>query len=338
MGTLRIRGASEAPTDESSGGQAAPAANRYESILDAIGHTPLVALGRMSPKPSVRILAKLEAANPTGSVKDRVAKALVEDLEQRAVLGPDSIILEPTSGNTGIALAMIGRLKGYRVALVMPDNITAERRQMAALFGAEVIDSPGRLGSNGAIALAKELAARDDRFVMPYQYGNPANPRAHFLGTGPEILAACPEVDAFVAGLGTGGTLMGVGRYLKARRPGVRIVAAEPLPGEQVQGLRSLDDGFVPEIFDPTILDAKYLVSNREAIEALRNLVFLEGIFAGPSSGAVLVAAARVAEEMDSGTIVALLPDGGWKYLSAGTYSRDLDEMEADLEGGVNWW
>jgi cysteine synthase B len=319
-------------------GLAAPAAGRYESILDAIGHTPLVALGRMSPNPAVRILAKLEAANPTGSVKDRVAKALVEDLEERRLLGPESIILEPTSGNTGIALAMIGRLKGYRVALVMPDNITAERRQMAALFGAEVIDSPGRLGSNGAIALAKELAARDERFVMPYQYGNPANPRAHFLGTGPEILAACPEIDVFVAGLGTGGTLMGVGRYLKARRPGIRIVAAEPMPGEAVQGLRSLDDGFVPEIFDPTVIDAKYLVSNREAIEALRDLVFLEGIFAGPSSGAVMVAAARVAEAMPGGTIVALLPDGGWKYLSAGTYSRDLGEMEGDLEGGVSWW
>jgi cysteine synthase len=338
MSTLRGAGASGSTSSEAPAEPVAPLAGRYESILDAIGHTPLVALQRMSPNPAVHILAKLEAANPTGSVKDRVAKALIEDLEQRHVIGPDSIILEPTSGNTGIALAMIGRLKGYRVALVMPDNITAERRQMAALFGAEVIDSPGHLGSNGAVALAKELAARDDRFVMPYQYGNPANPRAHFLGTGPEILAACPEIDVFVAGLGTGGTLMGVGRYLKARKPGVRIVAAEPQPGEAVQGLRSLDDGFVPEIFDASVLDAKYLVTNREAIEALRDLVFLEGIFAGPSSGAVMVAAARLASEMESGTIVALLPDGGWKYLSAGTYSRDLGDMEADLEGGVNWW
>jgi cysteine synthase B len=311
---------------------------RYASILDAIGHTPLVEVPRMSPNPSVRIFAKLEAMNPTGSVKDRVAKSLVEDLERRRLLGPDSVILEPTSGNTGIALAMIGRLKGYRVALVMPDNVTTERRQMAALFGAEVIDSPGRLGSNGAIALAKHLAAKDPRFVMPYQYGNPANPRAHVEGTGPEILADCPEVDVFVAGLGTGGTLMGVGRYLRAHRPGVRIVAAEPLPGEAVQGLRSLDDGFVPEILDPSLLDAKYLVSNREAIEALRELTFREGIFAGPSSGAVMVAAARVAAEMDSGTIVALLPDGGWKYLSVGTFQRDLGEMETELEGGVNWW
>jgi cysteine synthase B len=209
---------------------------------------------------------------------------------------------------------------------------------MAALFGAEVIDSPGHLGSNGAIALAKHLVAKDDRFVMPYQYGNEANALAHYETTGPEVLADCPEVDVFVAGLGTSGTLMGVSRYLHEHRPGVRIVAAEPLPGESVQGLRSLDEGFVPELFDPSRIDAKYLVSSRDAIAALRDLVFREGIFAGPSSGAVLVAAAREAKRMTSGTIVALLPDGGWKYLSAGTYSRDLDEMEADLEGGVNWW
>ncbi len=315
-----------------------PHGGRYASILDAIGHTPLVEIPRMSPNPAVRIFAKLEMVNPTGSVKDRVAKALIEDLEASGRLGPDSIILEPTSGNTGIALAMIGRRKGYRVALVMPDNITQERRQVAALFGAEVIDSPGALGSNGAIALAKDLVARDPRFVMPYQYGNPANPRAHEETTGPEILADCPEVDVFVAGLGTGGTLMGVARFLKRAKPGVRVYAAEPLPGENVQGLRSLDEGFVPEIFDPSLLDGKFLVSNRDAVAALRDLVDREGIFAGPSCGAVLVAAARVASAMDGGTIVALLPDGGWKYLSAGTFTRDLDEMEPDLEGGVNWW
>jgi cysteine synthase len=311
---------------------------RFASIVDAIGHTPMVEIPRVSPNPSVKLLAKLEMTNPTGSVKDRVARALVDDLEARGALGPDSIILEPTSGNTGIALAMIGRRKGYRVALVMPDNVTPERRQMAALFGAEVIDSPGRLGSNGAIALAKELVARDDRFVMPYQYGNAANPRAHETTTGPEILADCPEIDVFVAGLGTGGTLMGVARFLRREKPGVRIIAAEPLPGELVQGLRSLDEGFVPEILDPSLLDARYLVSNRDAIAALRDLVEKEGIFAGPSSGAVLVAAARVAREMDHGTIVVLLPDGGWKYLSAGTYDRALGEMETELEGGVNWW
>jgi cysteine synthase B len=209
---------------------------------------------------------------------------------------------------------------------------------MAALFGAEVIDSPGHLGSNGAIALAKHLVSKDDRFVMPYQYGNEANTLAHYETTGPEVLADCPEVDVFVAGLGTSGTLMGVSRFLHERKPDVRIVAAEPLPGESVQGLRSLEEGFVPELFDPSLIDAKYLVSSRDAIAALRDLVFREGIFAGPSSGAVLVAAAREAKRMTSGTIVALLPDGGWKYLSAGTYSRDLDEMEADLEGGINWW
>ena len=316
----------------------APHGGRYGDILEAIGHTPLVEIPRMSPKSSVRIFAKLEMLNPTGSVKDRVAKYLVDDLEARGLLHEDSIILEPTSGNTGIALAMIGRRKGYRVALVMPDNVTNERRQMAALFGAEVIDSPGSQGSNGAIALAKFLVSRDERFVMPYQYGNEANPRAHYETTGPEILADCPEIDVFVAGLGTGGTLMGVSRYLHEAKPGVRIVAAEPLPGELVSGLRSLDDGFIPEILDPSLIDAKYLVSNRDAIAALRELVFREGIFAGPSCGAVLVAAARVAAEMSSGTIVALLPDGGWKYLSAGTFSTNLDEMEEALEGGVNWW
>src|SRR5215210_6371627 len=311
---------------------------RYEDILDAIGHTPLVEIPRMSPNPQVRILAKLEMANPTGSVKDRVAKYLIEDLERRGLLGPDSIVLEPTSGNTGIALAMIGRRRGYRVALVMPDNVTSERRQMAALFGAEVIDSPGHLGSNGAIALAKHLVAKDARFVMPYQYGNEANPRAHYETTGPEILADCPEIDVFVAGLGTSGTLMGTGRYLRDHKPSVRVVAAEPQPGEQVQGLRSLEEGFVPEILDPSVLDFKYLVSNRDAVAALRDLVFREGIFGGPSCGAVLVAAAREARRMRRGTIVALLPDGGWKYLSAGTFTRELGEMEADLEGGVTWW
>src|SRR6476469_3008888 len=315
-----------------------PHGGRYGDILEAIGHTPLVEIPRMSPNPAVRIFAKLEATNPTGSVKDRVAKYLIEDLETRGLLRDDSIILEPTSGNTGIALAMIGRRKGYRVALVMPDNVTNERRQMAALFGAEVIDSPGALGSNGAIALAKHLVEKDERFVMPYQYGNPANPQAHYETTGPEILADCPEIDVFVAGLGTGGTLMGVSRYLREEKPGVRIVAAEPLPGEQVQGLRSLDEGFIPEILDRSLLDAKYLISNQDAISALRDLVYREGIFGGPSCGAVLVADDTAATEMEAGTIVAVLPDGGWKYLSAGTFSTNLDEMEEALEGGVNWW
>jgi cysteine synthase B len=329
---VAVRALRPQPSDAVSPGRVHP------SILDAIGHTPLVEVRRMSPNPNVRILVKLEGTNPTGSVKDRIALAMVEDLEARGLIKPDSILLEPTSGNTGIALAMIGRRRGYRVALVMPDNVTAERRQMAALFGAEVIDSPGHQGSNGAIALAKVLVERDERFVMPYQYGNPANPRAHETTTGPEVLADCPEIDAFVAGLGTGGTLMGVARFLRRAKPGVRVVAAEPLPGELVQGLRSLDDGFIPEVLDPSLLDARMLVSNRHAIAALRDLVEREGIFAGPSAGAVMVVAARLAKEMERGTIVALLADGGWKYLSAGTFAKDLDEMEGDLEGGVNWW
>jgi [CysO sulfur-carrier protein]-thiocarboxylate-dependent cysteine synthase len=317
---------------------ATPAAPRFVDIDAAIGGTPIVELPRLSPSPSVRLLAKLEASNPTGSVKDRVAKALIDDLEATGRIGPDSILLEATSGNTGIALAMLAKRRGYRVAVVVPDNVTLERRQLLALHGAEVIDSPGALGSNGAIALARDLVARDSRFVMADQYSNPANPRVHEETTGPEILAAVPEIDVFVAGLGTGGTLMGVGRYLRRAKPGVRIVAAEPIPGENVQGLRSIEEGFVPEIFDPALLDARYVVSNRDALAMTRELLAREGIFAGPSSGAILLVAARVAKEMASGTIVALLPDGGWKYLSAGAYSTPLDELEDELEGGVAWW
>jgi cysteine synthase len=311
---------------------------RFDGLIESIGGTPIVEISRLSPSPAVHLFAKLEAANPTGSVKDRVARALIEDLERSGRLTPDSIILEATSGNTGIALAMIGRRKGYRVAVVMPDNVTLERRQLIALHGAEVIDSPGALGSNGAIALARQLVERDPRFVMADQYANPAIPRVHEETTGPEILDAVPELDVFVAGLGTGGTLTGVGRFLRRAKPGVRIVAAEPLPGEAVQGLRSLDDGFVPEIFDPSVLDDRYVVSNRESLETARELLAREGIFAGPSSGAILTVAARVAAGMDSGTIVALLPDGGWKYLSAGAFTTPLDEMEDALEGGVSWW
>ena len=286
----------------------------------------------------MRILAKLEGMNPTGSVKDRIARGLIEDLESRGLLTPDSIILEPTSGNTGIALAMLASRRGHRITLVMPDNVTAERRQLADLFGAEIIDTPGDLGSNGAIARARALVGSDPRYVMADQYANPANPRAHETTTGPEILADCPEIDVFVAGLGTAGTLMGVARFLRREKPGVRIVAAEPLPGENLQGLRSLEDGFVPEILDPDLLDARYLVANRDAVAATRELAAREGIFAGPSSGAIVSVAQRVAREMDGGTIVALLPDGGWKYLSVGAFSKPLDDMEAELEGGVSWW
>ncbi len=311
---------------------------RYAGIIDSIGGTPTVEIARLSPDPRVRLFAKLEAANPTGSVKDRVARALIEDLEASGRLRPDSILLEATSGNTGIALAMIGRRKGHRVAVVMPDNVTIERRALVAIHGAEVIDSPGALGSNGAIALARDLVARDPQFVMADQYANPANPRVHEETTGPEVLDAVPELDVFVAGLGTGGTLTGVGRFLRRAKPGVRIVAAEPLPGEAVQGLRSLEDGFVPEVFDPSLLDDRYVVSNREAVATARDLLEREGIFAGPSSGAILAVAARVARTMERGTIVALLPDGGWKYLSAGTYSTPLDDLDGALEGEVSWW
>ncbi|MBX3028797.1 MAG: cysteine synthase family protein [Chloroflexi bacterium] len=316
---------------------APPHGGRYASIVDAIGHTPLVAIPRMSPNPDVVLLAKLEFLNPTGSVKDRVARALIEDLEASGRLRPDSIIIEPTSGNTGIALAMIARRKGYRVAVVLPDNVTQERRQLLGLFGAEIIDSPGALGSNGAVAMAKELVARDERFVMPYQYGNPANPRIHEETTAEEIIADCPEVDVFVAGLGTGGTLMGVGRRLKRYRSDIRVYAAEPLPGDAVQGLRSLDEGFIPEIFDPEVLDGRLLVSNAESIAALRDLTEQEGIFAGVSSGGAVVAAQQVAARMDRGTIVVLLADGGWKYLSEDVWTRDLDADAAAIERVSLW-
>jgi len=311
------------------------AGRAYGSIVEAIGHTPLVEIARMSPSPRVRLFAKLEAHNPTGSVKDRVARYLVDGLEAAGKVGPDAIILEPSSGNLGISLAMIARRRGYRVAIVMPDNVTQERRQMLALYGAEIIDSPGARGSNGAIEVARRLAERDARFVMPYQYGNPLNPLAHYETTGAEIVADCPQVDVFVAGLGTGGTLMGVGRRLREHNPNVKVYAAEPMPGEAVQGLRSLDEGFVPEIFDASQIDGKYLVTTAESIDALRALTEREGIFAGVSSGGVLAAAMRVASEMDSGTIVALLADGGWKYLSEDVWTRGLDDERLDA---LNLW
>lgn len=310
---------------------------RYASIVDAIGHTPLVEIPRMCPNPQVHLYAKLEFFNPTGSVKDRVARALIEDLEASGRLRPDSIILEPTSGNTGIALAMIARRKGYRLAVVMPENVTLERRSLLTLFGAEIIDSPAELGSNGAVAMAKRIVAEDPRYIMPYQYGNPANPRAHEETTAAEIIADCPEVDAFVGGLGTGGTLVGVSRGLRRHNPNVKVYAAEPLPGEALQGLRSLDEGFIPEIFDPSAIDGKFLVSNAESIAALRALTEREGIFAGVSSGGILVAAARVAETMERGTIVTLLPDGGWKYLSEDIWTRDLGSDREQIES-LNLW
>ena len=306
-------------------------------LLDAIGDTPMVELRRLAPSPGIRIFAKLEGANPTGSLKDRIARAMVLEARASGALRPGQTILEPSSGNTGISLAMVGALLGHPVRIVMPDNTTPERTQLLELYRAEIISSPGAEGSNGAIRLAQELAAADPTLFMPYQYGNPANPRAHEETTGPEILAAVPEVDLFVAGLGTGGTLTGVGRYLRRMRPGVRIVAAEPLPGEQVQGLRSLEEGFVPPVLDASVLDDRYLVSNRDALGGVRRLMRDEGIFAGLSSGAALHVALRVAAEMDAGQIVVLLADGGWKYLSTGIFDRDVDELEDELERSLLW-
>jgi cysteine synthase len=309
----------------------------YSDIVAAIGGTPTVELPRLAPHPGVRLFAKLEGQNPTGSVKDRIARAMLFEALASGALQPGQTILEPSSGNTGISLAMIGSRLGHPVRIVMPDNTTPERAQLLRLYGAEIISSPGSEGSNGAIRLAQQLAADDPSLFMPYQYGNEANPRAHQETTGPEILAQVPEVDLFVAGLGTGGTLTGVARALKPARPSVRIVAAEPLPGEQVQGLRSLEEGFVPPVLDESLLDDRFLVSNRDALAGLRRLLREEGIFAGLSSGAAIAVALRAARELERGNVVVLLPDGGWKYLSAALWTRDVDELEEELEGTLLW-
>ena len=310
---------------------------RYNSILDIIGNTPLVELKSFSPHPGVQIFAKLEGFNPSGSVKDRIAKLMIEEAEASGIIQSGSILLEPTSGNTGIALAMIARVKGYAFTAVMPDNVTQERRQMLELFGAHIVFSDGASGSNGAVKLAQELASKDDRYVMLYQYGNDANPRAHYEGTAPEIINDLPDLDVFVAGLGTGGTLTGNARRLKEYNPAIRIIAAEPLQGEGVQGLRSLQDGFVPPVLDQSLLDAKMLVSSVDAIRRTRQLKDQEGIFAGPSCGAALHAALRVAAGLEHGKIVVILADGGWKYLSEDLWTRDLDQLEDDLEAKLLW-
>jgi cysteine synthase B len=298
---------------------------RVDSVLDLIGNTPLVAAHELSPNPGVRLFVKLEGMNPGGSVKDRIAKSMIEDAEEAGRLRPGDTILEPSSGNTGIGLALVCRVKGYKLRVVLPENVSVERRQLLEIFGAEVIPSPAAEGSNGAIKVAQQLA-KEGGVVFLYQYGNAANPKAHYEGTGPEILGDCPDVDAFVAGLGTSGTLMGVGRYLKEHRPGVKIVAVEPPAGEDVQGLRSLEEGYIPPIFDPDVLDRRFIVRLAESVEWTRRLAEL-GIFAGLSSGAVLAGAAKVADTMDEGTVVALLPDGGWKYLSTGAWTDDIDAV-----------
>ena len=314
-----------------------PCGGRYGDIVQAIGNTPLVELKRLSPKPGVRIWAKLESSNPTGSVKDRVARSLIEDAEARGAIRPGQTILEPTSGNTGISLAMICKRKGYRLKVVMPDNVTPERTQLLQMYGAEIVYSDGSKGSNGAVELALRMAADDPGYYMPYQYGNVANPNAHYNGTALEILEELDEISAFVAGLGTGGTLMGNARRFKeALGDSIKIVAAEPMQGEPVQGLRSLDDGFIPPIIDLSLLDRKIFVTNRDAIIWTRKLLDEEGIFAGVSSGAIARVAVRIANELDEGNVVFIVADDGWKYLSSGIYTLPVDEV-ANLDSTV-WW
>src|SRR3954469_5404394 len=312
-----------------------PCGGRFGNIVESIGNTPLVELPRLSPKPEVRIHAKLEGHNPTGSVKDRVAKSMIEAAEAEGAIEPGQTILEPTSGNTGIALAMICSRKGYKLKVVMPDNVTAERAQLLTMYGAEIVYSEGPKGSNGAVEVALEMA-QDSQYYMPYQYGNEANPNAHYYGTAVEILEELDEVTAFVGGLGTGGTLMGNGRRLKEENPETLIVAAEPMQGELVDGLRSHDDGFIPPIIDISLLDRKIMVSNRDAIVWTRKLLDEEGVFAGVSSGAIARIAARIAGELDSGNVVFLIPDDGWKYLSSGVYTKPIEEIE-NLDSTV-WW
>jgi cysteine synthase B len=314
-----------------------PCGGRYGDIVQAIGHTPLVELKRLSPKPGVRIYAKLESYNPTGSVKDRVARSMIEDAEERGAIRPGQTILEPTSGNTGISLAMICARKGYPLEVVMPDNVTAERTQLLKMYGAEIVYSPGEQGSNGAVAMALEMAQADPSYYMPYQYGNEANPRAHYEGTAVEILEELDEVTAFVAGLGTGGTLMGNGRRLKEENPDTLVVAAEPLQGELVQGLRSLEDGFIPPIIDLSLLDRKIFVSNRDAVVWTKKLLAEEGLFVGVSSGAIAAIAVRVAHDLDEGNVVFIVADDGWKYLSSGVYTKPIEELEDSLETASFW-
>jgi cysteine synthase B len=312
-----------------------PCGGRFGDVVESIGNTPLVELKRLSPKEEVRIYAKLEGHNPTGSVKDRVARSMIEKAEAEGAIESGQTILEPTSGNTGIALAMICRRKGYPLQVVMPDNVTEERTQLLRMYGAEIVYSEGAKGSNGAVEVALELAEQPG-FFMPYQYGNEANPLAHYNGTAVEILEELDSVAAFVGGLGTGGTLMGNGRRLKEADPETLVVAAEPMQGELVQGLRSLDDGFIPPIIDINLLDRKIMVSNRDAIVWTKKLLEEEGVFAGVSGGAVARVAARIAGELDSGNVVFLIPDDGWKYLSSGIYTKPLEEIE-NLDSTV-WW
>jgi cysteine synthase B len=298
----------------------------------------MVEIPHLSPNPDVHIYAKLEGQNPTGSVKDRIAKFMIDEAERTGALTPGKTILEPTSGNTGIALAMIGRLKGYKVKVVMPESVSVERTTLLEAYGAEIVYSEGIKGTNGSIVVAQELVAQDpDRYFMPYQYGNSMNPRAHYETTGPEILRDLPDIDVFVAGLGTGGTLTGTGHYLKEHKPDVKVIACVPHPGDLVQGLRSLEEGFIPPVLDESVLDGRIVVDSRTAFAATKELTQREGIFAGISAGACVRTAQRVAARMDHGNIVALLADGGWKYLSSNLWTTEYENLPEDIDSKV-WW
>ncbi len=308
----------------------------HASVADLVGHTPVVDVSGLSPNPNVRLLAKLEFQNPGGSVKDRIARSMMAEAEETGRLRPGSVLLEPSSGNTGIGLAMMARLRGYTLKIVLPKNVTMERRAALEAFGAEIIDSPAAEGSNGAVRLAQQLAEDNPDWVFLYQYGNEANPRAHYRTTGPEILADVPDITHFVAGLGTSGTLMGVGTYLKEHRPEVKVIAVEPPAGERVEGLRSLDDGYIPPVFEQwdgfDLLDGKRIVRPVDSLHWTRRLVAETGIFAGPSTGAALCGAAATAERIEDGVILFIVCDGGWKYLSTGVYTGDLEEKAARLD------
>jgi cysteine synthase len=307
-----------------------------QDILEAVGNTPLVGIQRLSPNPNVRLWAKLEGQNPTGSVKDRIAKAMIEDAEAQDLIGPGHVILEATSGNTGIALAMVCARKGYDLVCVIPENASEERVALLEMYGAQVVFTQADKGTNGAIEVARAMA-QDSKYYMPFQYGNPANPRAHYEGTGAEIVRDLPQVTHLVAGLGTGGTLTGAGRRLKEHNPDAKVIAAEPELGELVYGLRSLQDGFIPSVFDASILDGKLLVNSADALRATRELLSKEGVFAGISSGAVIHAARRIAGRLNGGAIVCLLADGGWKYLSTRAWAQDESLAEKSVEETL-WW
>ncbi len=310
---------------------------RYNSLLDSVGHTPLVGLPRLSPSPDVRLWAKLEDRNPTGSVKDRAALAMIDQAERDGLISPGSILLEPTSGNTGISLAMVAKQRGYHLVCVMPENTSPERTQLLTMWGARIITSPAAGGSNEAVRVAKEIAIENPDWVMLYQYGNPANALAHLESTGPELLADLPTITHFVAGLGTTGTLMGVGRFFRDAKPDVQIVAAEPRYGELVYGLRNLDEGFIPELYDESLLTTRFSVGPRDAVRRTRELLEVEGIFAGVSTGAILHAAlgmaAKAVKAGEPADIAFIVCDGGWKYLSTGAYEGTLDEAEDSLDG-----